>query len=159
MAAFAPLAIAATVVGSAASAYSSVMQGKAQSEAALFEQQQLRVQEQQTRTAADQAEARRREELTQNIESIQAIRAGRGVGSNSPTAMAIFDDVYSDAERDITTERSNYLTKADLSSRAATMAGRKAKTSLLAGYLGGVSALAQGATNAYSIANPVARRA
>lgn len=130
--------------GSVASAAGTTMQGKAASEAALFEQQQLQIQEQQNRTAAEQAEARRREELTRNLETIQAIRAGRGVGAASPTGRAIFDDIILDAERDFLTERSNYLTAADLSSRAATMAGRKAQTSLLAGYLGGASDLASG---------------
>jgi type II secretory pathway pseudopilin PulG len=133
-----------SVIGSVASAGATIMQGKAQSEAALFEQQQLQIQEQQQRTAAQQAEARRREELTANLETIQSIRSGRGVGLNSPTGMAILSDTSADAQRDILTERSNYLTAADLSSRAATMAGRKAQTSLLAGYLGGASDLASG---------------
>lgn len=137
------------VAGTAAQGVSQIMQGNAQSQAAQFEQQQLKVQEQQTRTAAEQAEARRREELTANLETIQSIRAGRGVGTNSPTGMAILTDTTHDAERDIVSERSNYLTKADLSSRAAEMAGRKAQTSLLAGYLGAASTVGSTAGKLY----------
>lgn len=125
------------------------MQGQARSEAAAFEQQQLlgqqeqlRVQAENTRIAADQAEARRREGLVSNIESIQSIRAGRGVGSASPTGMAILDSIITNTSRDIGTERYNYLAKADQSRMesdnaglAAQMAGRKARTSLMAGYL------------------------
>lgn len=128
-------AAGATVGGSALSAAGSSMAGQETARAAEFERQQLEIQSQAQRTAADQAEARRREELTSNLETIQAIRAGRGVGSNSPTGQAILTSAIEEQERDIGIERANYLAKADISRRAAEMAGRKAKTSLLAGNL------------------------
>lgn len=137
------------VAGSAATGVSQIMQGQAQSDAAKFEQQQYTIQEQQTRTAAEQAEAQRREELVSNIETIQTIRGGRNVGSHSPTGMAILDDTIADAQRELLTERSNYLTKADLASRAAEMSGRRAQTSLLAGYLGAASTAGQTAGKFY----------
>lgn len=130
------LAIAATVAGGALSAVGSVMSGREQSRAAAFEKQQLDIQSKTALIAADQAEARRREELTSNLETIQAIRAGRGVGSNSPGGQAILTSVIDDQESDIATERFNYLQKSDISRRASEMAGRKARTSLLAGYIG-----------------------
>jgi hypothetical protein len=127
------------------------------SASAQFEQQQLEVQAQTARTAADQAEARRREELTSNLETIQAIRAGRGVGA-SPTGEAVMTSAIEDQEREINIERLNFLTKADLSQRASVLAGRKAKTSLLAGELqarsdtlSGYAGLANTATKAASI--------
>jgi hypothetical protein len=126
----------ALVSGTALSATSQIMRGRAEAQAAAFEAEQLKVQEQMTRTAAQQEEARRREELTANLETIQAIRAGRGVGEASPTAMAIFDSVTEDEERDIGIARFNYLQRADLARRSAELAGGRARTSLLSGYLG-----------------------
>jgi hypothetical protein len=146
MSGFEAVGLGMTLAGAGLSAFSKVQQGQEASRAALFEQQQLQTQAMQFRTAADQAEAKRREELTSNIETIAAIRAGRGVGATSPTAMAIFDKTVSDAEGDIATERVNYLTRADLSERAGIMAERKARTSLLAGYVGaGADILSTGA--------------
>lgn len=130
-----PLLIASIVAGSATAAYGHSMAGQEASRAAEFEQQQLQIQSQTSRTAADQAEARRRDELTSNLETIQAIRAGRGVGAGAPGETALLTSVIDRQERDIGIERFNYMQKADLSSRAAEMLGRKARTSLLAGDL------------------------
>lgn len=147
----AELAIAATVAGTALQGVGSVMAGREQSAAAQFEKQQLDIQSKTAMIAADQAEAKRREELTSNIETIQAIRAGRGVGSNSPTGQAILSSAIDTQEADIATERFNYLQKSDLSRRAADMAGRKARTSLLAGYIGAGADILGGVGKAASI--------
>lgn len=146
-----PIIMMAAVGGSALAASGSIMAGQEKSRAALFEQQQLKIQEQQGKTAAAQAEAQRRDELTSSLETISAIRAGRGVGSQSPTGLAIFDEMTANAERDIGIEKSNYLTRADMSRQAAEMSGRKAKTALLAGYLGAGEAALSGVTRAYAI--------
>ncbi|MCL4712157.1 MAG: hypothetical protein KJZ73_13020 [Pseudorhodoplanes sp.] len=128
--------IGAMVGGTALSATGRIMQGREQARAAEFERQQLDVQAQQYKTAADQMEARRREELTASLETIGAIRAGRGVGAGSPTALAVIDDAVSDTQRDILAERTNMRTRIDLTQRASEMARRKARTSLIAGYVG-----------------------
>jgi hypothetical protein len=130
-----PLLIASVVAGSATAAYGHAMAGQEASHAAEFEQQQLQIQSQTQHIAADQEEARRRDELTANIETIQALRAGRGVGAGAPGETALLTSVIDTQERDIGTSRFNYLQRADLSSRAALLAGRKAQTSLLAGDL------------------------
>lgn len=148
-----------TAAGGATSAFGSIMAGREQSRAADFERQQLEIQAQTSLTAADQMEARRREELTSNLETIQAIRAGRGVGSNSPTGEAILTSAITDEESDIATERFNLRQKSDLSRRAAIMAGRKSRTSLLAGDLSAASSIFSAATRAGSIyAYPSTRR-
>ena len=64
------------------------------------------------------------------------LRGGRGVGAGSPTGTAILDAATEDVRGDIITARANYLTKADQSRTGAEMAGKKAKTSLLAGFMG-----------------------
>jgi hypothetical protein len=130
-----PLLIAGAVGGTAISAYGHHKAGEEAARSAEFEKQQLEIQSQVAKTNADQAETSRRNELTSNLETIMAIRAGRGVGSGSPTGEAMYTSAIDSHERDIATERANYLTKADLSRRGADMAERKAKYSLLAGDL------------------------
>lgn len=107
-----------------------------QATAADFEANQLKIQSQVAKTNADQAETRRRDELTSNLETIAAIRAGRGVGSASPTGDAIYGSTIEDQERDIAIERNNFLQKADLSRRASEMSTRKGRMSLIAGEYG-----------------------
>ena len=62
------VAIGALVGGTALQATSQIMMGREQSRAAAFEQEQLQIQEQMTRTAAAQDETRRRDELTANCQ-------------------------------------------------------------------------------------------
>jgi len=151
-----PLIIPSLVGSTALTATSQVMAGNERSRAAAFESEQLKgqqtqleVQAENTRIAADQAETARREGLVANMEHIQSIRAGRGVGEASPTGLAILDSLVGNTERDIGTERYNYQTKADgyrmsadNAALASTMSARKAKTSLIAGYLDAGSTVA-----------------
>lgn len=151
------MAIAAVVAGGAMQATGSIMAGQEKARSALFEQNQLQIQSQQAKTAADQSEANRRNALVSSLETIQAIRAGRGVGAASPTALAGIGGSIEETERNITAERSNYLTRADVSSRAASLAGTKAKTSLLAGYLGAGEAATGSFLKGYNMVNYPAR--
>lgn len=132
----AALALPALIVGTAAQAGSQLMAAGERSAAADFEAQQYRQQVDAARTAALQDETARRRDLTSNIQAIQAIRAGRGVGMGSPTGTAILDNAIDLSEDDIATSKANYASKADLASRAATLSQRKASSSMLAGYLG-----------------------
>ena len=111
-------------------------------EAAQLDQRkkELLINEQVQRTAADQREAQRLSELTDSLETIQAIRAGRGVGLSSPTGTAILQSASQDERRDIGIEKTTLLNEADASRRAAWNAGqeagmarRKAKYSIYAG--------------------------
>lgn len=155
-----PLLIGAVVAGTATTAVGHEMAGQEASRAAAFETQQLDIQAQSARTAADQSEARRREELTSQMETIQALRAGRGVGSNSPGGEAILTSAIDNQERDIAIERSNYMTKADLSRRASELSARKAQTSLLAGDLSAAGDIFSSATKIGGIYGyPSTRRA
>jgi hypothetical protein len=126
------------IAGTAASAGGQLMAAGEKSAAADFEQQQYRQQSEAMRTASLQDETARRRDLDSNLQTIQAIRAGRGVGSGSPTAMAIYDSTISRSEDDIAASKANYAAKADLAQRAALLAGRKSQTSLLAGTLGAI---------------------
>lgn len=145
------LAVLAAVAGSSLQAVGSVMTGRENARAALFEQQQFKIQEQTERTAAAQEEARRREELVSSLGTIQAIRAGRGVGMSSPTGMTILETTASEQTRDAKQASLNRLLKADQSRLAAAGAGKKAQYSLLSGYVGAGEALASGAYRAATL--------
>lgn len=120
--------------------------GREQAAAARFEAAQLEerrkdqeVNAQIEKTRADQTEARRTEELVSQLETIQAIRAGRGVGLNSPTGQAILTSASEDERQDISIERTGILQESDAWRRAAWnsgqeagMARRKAKYSMWA---------------------------
>ncbi|MDO8596636.1 MAG: hypothetical protein Q7R45_08430 [Sulfuricaulis sp.] len=122
--------------GTGLQAYGQLRAGQEGARAAAFEKQQYEIAAQQTRTAADQAEAKRREDLASNIGTIETIRGARGVGLGSPTGLAAISHYTDLVTRDIATERTSYLTKADNYGMAASMAGDKAEYSLLGGYMG-----------------------
>jgi hypothetical protein len=149
----------ASAAGAGLSATGSIMAGREQARAAAYEQQQLQIQADNTRTAALQAETHRREELASSLETIAVMRGGRGVGAMSPTGLAILDSTTDLAERDIVTERTGLLQKVDQSVTGASLAGSRAKTSLLAGYLGAGEAIASGASRIAMLGrNPVGAR-
>lgn len=129
------VAIASAIAGGAMSATGNFMAGREKSMAANFEATQRSHQEQEYKIAAAQTEARRREHLTSSLETIASIRAGRGVGEGSPTALASYDEIIGDESRDIRVERLNYLSKAEQSTLASRMSHRQAKMSLISGYL------------------------
>jgi hypothetical protein len=151
------LTVIAMAAGTAMSAGASVMKGRAEYAASKFEEQQLKIQEENQRIAAAQTEARRTEELTSSLETIQAIRSGRGVGQGSPTGSAILTSVTEDALRDIQTEKLGILQKADQSRLAARLADRKASTSLLAGYLNAGATVAKSGFDYATLGTPRAR--
>lgn len=138
------IAAAALAAGTALQATGAVMTGREQAKAALFEQQQYNAQAQNERTAAAQEEARRLEQLTAALGTIQTVRAGRNVGMSSPTGMAILDATTSEQRRDAVQARLNHLQKADQSRMAASMSGSKARYSLLSGFVDAGSAVAGG---------------
>jgi hypothetical protein len=132
----AQLALPALIIGTVASVGGQLAAGGQKAAAAEFEAQQYAQQAQAAKTAALQDETARRRDLTSNLETIQAIRAGRGVGSGSPTATAIYESTISRSEDDIAASKANYAAKADLASRASILSQKKASTSLLAANLG-----------------------
>jgi len=129
------IAIGTAVGGGALGAAGKVMAGREQSRAAMFESQQKDREAEELKIAAAQTEARRREHLTSSLETIASIRAGRGVGEGSPTAMASYEEIISDESRDIRTERYNYLSRIEQNRLASQMSKRKARMSLLSGYI------------------------
>ncbi len=140
------VALGAAVGGSALKAFGDLRQGQEQARSAEFEAQQLKIQQETLKIASTQEEAKRRNELQSSLETIQAIRAGRGVGASSPGGMAIFDAITANAERDISAQRFNYAQKEDQSRQMELMSRERAKTSLLSGYLSAGSDILSGAS-------------
>ena len=145
------LAIPLAIAGTGAQAVGSVMRGREEARAAAFETQQFKIQEENARIAAKQDEANRREELTNSIETIQALRGARNLSATSPGGLALLEGVTEEAQDDIRTSRLNYLQRADQANRAATMSRRRGKTSLLAGYLGAAEAVGTGSMKLASL--------
>lgn len=141
----AELALPALIISTATAATGQVMAGQERANAAAFEGQQYRIQQQQYETAAARDEATRREDMRSSIDTIAAIRAGRGVGQGSPTETAILDDITRRGESDIQTNRANLLTRADQSRMASDMSSRRARMALIAGDLGAVSTISSAA--------------
>ncbi|MCG5241399.1 hypothetical protein ACIU1J_27670 [Azospirillum doebereinerae] len=138
--------VAAAVISAATTTYSSIKQGEAQSAAYKAQQQQQQQRQQQLETRALQDEAARREELTSNLSTIEAIRAGRGLSQTSPTALVIRDDVTDDAMDAMSTSRLNILNAAESERQGAITSGRAASNALTTGYVkGGISLLDFGA--------------
>lgn len=113
-----------------------LLASKEQAEAYQFEQRQYERRGQAIRTAAAQDETNRYDALQSNLETISAIRSGRGVDLDSPTGRAISDSVSSTALRDIRTSKSNYALEAANSDLAAALAARKAAYTTYAGQMG-----------------------
>ena len=138
------------LAGAGLSAYGSIKAGQEASRASMWQKQQLEVESKNAAIAADQTEARRREDLTSSLEAIAVLRAGRGVGAASPTGRAIYDSTVEDSERDIAIERFNTRQKIETNRQASYMLQRKAKASMLAGVLEAGSKIVQGVSIASS---------
>jgi hypothetical protein len=94
-----------TVAGGLMKANANQKQAQAQATAQRYQAQQMRIESEYQQIAETQDEATRRMALSRNLETINAIQAGRGVGSASPTVQAISEDVSQRGERDIATSK------------------------------------------------------
>jgi hypothetical protein len=85
----------------------SLMAAQEQSNAQNFEAGQYDIQGKRIRSAAAADEAARRTDLESSLETIDAMRAGRGLSLDSPTGRAISNNVTAVGERNIATRRPN----------------------------------------------------
>lgn len=140
-----PALIGSTAVGTATSVYGQQMAGAEAKRSADFEAQQLERQSKAYQTQAAQDEANRRNDMESSLETIQVMRAGRGLSLDSPTGEAIQTSVTDRAERDITTSKANILGRASNAELAASQTRRKGDASLLAADIGSLTSIASGA--------------
>lgn len=139
-----PLLIGSTAVGTATSVMGQQMAGQEAKRSADFEAAQLERQSKAYQTQAAQDEANRRSDLESSLETIQVMRAGRGLSLDSPTGEAILTSTTDRAERDITTSKANIFGRASNAELAASETQRKGKASLLAADIGSLTTIASG---------------
>ena len=139
-----PLLIGSTAVGTATSVYGQQMAGQEAKRSADFEAQQYDRQAKAYMTQAAQDEAARRRDLESSLETIQVMRAGRGLSLDSPTGRAIVEGVTSRAEDDIHTSKANIFSKLSNAELAAGQSRRRGDASLLAADIGSVATIASG---------------
>lgn len=128
-----------------------LFQGLTNATAYQAEARQLKEEEATARAAAVQAEAQQRRQLLATIASQDALRAARGGSMTSGTALSIYGDTVSEANKDIATTRLNYLTKADRYRMSASLRRGAATASTVGGYLSLGAGAAGTATDAYSL--------
>jgi hypothetical protein len=95
-----------------------------------------------------QDEAARREELVANMNTMDAIRAGRGNSLTSPTALTIRQDLVDTASDDMRVSRLNILNGAESARQQAEQYGSAASTALTTGYLSAGKSLLDFGTSA-----------
>lgn len=133
------IAIASGVAG----LVGTVSEGVAAKNQADAQAAELRRQAEEAEIAADQEETARREQLREQLATVDAIRAARGLSGGSPTGKTIRRDQTQRGLRDFRVGRANALSRADAFRRSAQItqsAGRSALiTSGIAGAGRGVS--------------------
>jgi len=129
--AWAPLAMMA--VATAVQVASASSQAAAAEEQANYEKEMMRRREEEAHTAALQAEAERRRELNATLNTISAVRAGRGLSDTSMGATVLRDAVSDDQMRDLRNERLSLLSGADAARAAGVQAGNRASAARTAG--------------------------
>ena len=149
---------AASVIGTGVSAVASAQEGQAAQAAAEARAKQREIQAENQEIAAAQEEAQRRRELTDTLETVQAIRASRGLDQRSPTGQEIVRTNVERAGRDIRTGRFNRRQGASRARMAADAARQRGRASATGGFLRAGSSLlngiSQGATLFQSAPSP-----
>lgn len=129
------VAAAAAVAQTAMSVIGSVQEGRQAVADAKFEQRQYEDAARDELIASAQEEAQRRRELNDTLATIDAMRAGRGLSQQSPTARALRKSATDNAMTDIGIGKTNRLIAADTNRRlgAYGVSQAKSKRSLLMG--------------------------
>lgn len=135
----APLSLAATGLGAAASIFG----GAARAQADTFLAQQAENAASIGKTQAAQTSAFMTQDLDRQIQNIQAIRASANVESDSPTGEAIVNSVRARGQQQIGIKVGNILNQA-ASDQAAQFYTQSASDALIGGLLGGAGGLAKG---------------
>lgn len=116
-----------------------IMASQESSRAYEFEARQYERQGKAIKVAAAQDETNRFRNLQSSLETIETIRAGRGLDPDSPTGRAIREGVLETASRDITTSKANSRLQIENATMASELAKRKSQFALLQGYYGAQS--------------------
>jgi hypothetical protein len=113
-----------------------LMAAQEQAAAHEFEGRQLDLQGKRIRSAGAVDEAARRIDLESSLQTIEALRAGRGLDPDSPTGRAITAGATERGEKNILTSKTNYALQAANSELQGELSRRKARFTLMAGEAG-----------------------
>jgi hypothetical protein len=144
--------VVGTVASTAVSAGAAYQQGQAAEAASEAQARQREIQAENQEIAAAQEEAQRRQELTDTLETIQSIRASRGLQQDSPTGQAITRTNIRRGERDIQIGRFNRRQGASRARMAADAARQRGSAAATGGMLRAGSSLLSGATRGLTLA-------
>lgn len=128
-------AAAMTAGGAGLSAFSSIMSGRAQSRGLANEAVQYESQAKGVDLQAVQSSERRREDLRASFAAITAQRASRGLSLDSPSAVAIENEIRRQGVRDEGVEKLGYTNQAAGLRASAKAKRRGASSANTAGYL------------------------
>jgi hypothetical protein len=138
------MAQGATVAGTALSAFSSIMSGRAQSRGLANEAVQYDAQAKGVDLQALQSSERRREDLRASFAAITAQRAQRGLSLDSPTAVAIENEIRRQSVRDEGVEKLGYMNQAAGLRASARAKRRGASSANMAGYINAAGTIMSG---------------
>ena len=135
------MAMAAAAGGAGLSAFGSIMSGRAQSRALSNEAVQYDSQAKGVDLQALQSSERRREDLRASFAAITAQRAAKGLSLDTPSAVAIENEIRRQAVRDEGVEKLGYLNQSSALRASARAKRRGASSANTAGYLSAASTL------------------
>jgi hypothetical protein len=135
------MAMAASAAGAGISAFSSIMSGRAQSRALSNEAVQYDAQARGVDLQAMQSSERRREDLRASFAAITAQRAAKGLSLDTPSAVAIENEIRRQAVRDEGVEKLGYLNQSSSLRASARARRRGASAANMGGYLNAAGTL------------------
>lgn len=142
-----------SLVGSAVGAGAKVFAGEAQAEGDTYEAQQSANAAEIGLTAAAQTSTYMNQDLTRQIQTIQAIRASANVESDSPTGEAIANNVYARGQQQIGVKVGNILDQVSADQAAASFYASSAQNAIIGGYLGAAGSVATGLAGGFTSLN------
>lgn len=130
------------------SAFTQIMGGRAQSKALKTEAVMLEAQAKGVDLQALQTSERRREELRATMAAFTASRAARGLSLDSPSAVAIENELRKQSVRDENVDRVGFTNQAGALRMSAAAKRRGGSYANIMGYVSAGGTLIDGASNA-----------
>jgi len=141
------------------SAVTQIMGGRASSKALKTEAVMLEAQAKGVDLQALQTSERRREELRATMAAFTASRAARGLSLDSPSAVAIENELRKQSVRDENVDRVGFTNQAGALRMSAAAKRRGGSYANIMGYVDAAGTLVDGAANAYAAYAPAKGKA
>lgn len=135
------MAMAAAAGGAGLSAFGSIMSGRAAARGMANEAAQYDSQAKGVDLQAVQSSERRREDLRASFAAITAQRAAKGLSLDTPSAVAVENEIRRQSVRDEGVEKLGFVNQASGLRASARAKRRGASNANMAGYLGAASTI------------------